>query len=74
MAVGLKEVFAAEISSGRARARVARDVSLAMRLGVMATPSFRYRGTVIPGEKGLFETYLWETLPAPARRAPARTR
>jgi hypothetical protein len=73
-AAGLKEAFLREISSGQARARVARDVSLAMRLGIMTTPAFLYRGTVIPGEKDLLETYLWESLPAPARRTPARTK
>jgi protein-disulfide isomerase len=71
-AAGAREEFAAEISSGRARNRVARDVSLAMRLGVVTTPSFLFRGTVLPGEKGALETFLWESLPAPARRTPAR--
>ena len=73
-AAGVKDAFAAEISSGRARARVTRDVGLAMRLGVMATPSFLYRGTLIPSEKGVLETYLWESLPASARRTPVRTK
>lgn len=67
-AAGAREAFAAELSSGRARARVARDVGLAMRLGVLSTPSFLYRGTVLPGEKGLLETYLWESL------TPAQTK
>jgi hypothetical protein len=71
-AAGAREEFAAEISSGRARNRVARDVSLAMRLGVLTTPSFLFRGTVVPGEKGALETFLWESLSAPARRTPAR--
>ena len=69
-----REEFAAEISSGRARARVARDVSLAMRLGVVTTPVFLVRGTVIPGQYGLVETYLWEIFPSPARTAPAKAR
>jgi protein-disulfide isomerase len=70
-AAGAGEAFAAEIASDRARGRVLRDISLAMRLGVMATPSFLYRGTLLPGEKGLFEDYLWQSLPAPPRTTPA---
>ncbi len=66
-AAGARDAFAAEISSGRARGRVLRDLGLAMRLGVMATPSFVYRGTLLPGEKGLLETFLWESLKAPAQ-------
>jgi hypothetical protein len=70
-AAGAGEAFAAEIASGRARGRVLRDISLAMRLGVMATPSFLYRGTLLPGERGQFEDYLWQSLPAPPRTTPA---
>ncbi len=66
-AAGARDAFAAEVSSGRARARVLRDLGLAMRLGVMATPSFLYRGTLLPGEKGLLETFLWESLKATAQ-------
>ncbi len=51
-AAGAREAFAAELSSGRARGRVVRDIGLAMRLGVVATPSFLYKGTLLPGEKG----------------------
>jgi hypothetical protein len=70
---GVGEAFAAEIASGRARGRVLRDISLAMRLGLVTTPSFLYRGTLLPGEKGLFEDYLWQSLPAPASTpVPAR--
>jgi hypothetical protein len=72
-AAGAGEAFAAEIASGRARGRVLSDISLAMRLGIMTTPSFLYRGTLVPGEKGLFEDYLWQSLPAPAATpVPAR--
>jgi hypothetical protein len=73
-AAGAREAFAAEVASGRARARVVRDVGLAMRLGITATPAFLYRGALLPGEKGLLETYLWESLPAPSRRTPAPTK
>ena len=72
-AAGAREAFASEISSGRARARVARDVGLAMRLGIVSTPSFLYKGTYLPGEKGVLETYLWESNPAPAKRATPRS-
>jgi thioredoxin family protein len=73
-AAGTRDAFAGEISSGRARARVARDASLALRLGVLSTPSFLFRGTVLPGEKGALETFLWESIAAQPRRtaAPAR--
>ena len=70
-AAGVREPFAAEIASGRARGRVLRDIGLAMRLGIVATPAFLYRGTLLPGERGLIEDYLWESLPAPARSTPA---
>jgi hypothetical protein len=70
-AAGAREAFDAEIASGRARGRVLRDISLAMRLGVVTTPAFLYRGTLLPGERGVFEDYLWQSLPAPARPAPA---
>lgn len=73
-AAGAREGFAAEVESGRARARVLRDVGLAMRLGITATPAFLYRGALLPGEKGFLETYLWESLPASSRRTPAPAR
>ena len=66
-AAGARDGFAAEVASGRARARVLRDADLAMRLGITATPAFIYRGALLPGEKGFLETYLWESLPAPRR-------
>lgn len=71
-AAGARDAFAAEISSGRAGARVARDVGLAMRLGIVSTPSFVYRGTYLPGERGILETYLWESLPGSAARPTPR--
>ncbi len=72
-AAGARDAFAAELSSGRARSRVLRDVGLAMRLGVTATPAFLYRGTLLPGEKGRLETFLWESLKAPAQRTATPT-
>jgi predicted DsbA family dithiol-disulfide isomerase len=72
-AAGARDAFAAELSSGRARARVLRDVDLAMRLGVMVTPAFLYRGTLLPGEKGFLETFLRESLKAPAQRTATPT-
>jgi len=72
-AAGARGAFAVELSSGRARARVVRDIGLAMRLGVMATPSFLYRGTLLPGEKGLLETFLWESLKTTAQRTAKPT-
>src|SRR5262249_62384412 len=69
---GAKDAFSAELSSGRARARVARDVTLAMRLGIISTPSFVCRGTYVPGEKGALETFLWESVPAPAKKPTTR--
>ncbi len=71
-AAGAREAFTAELSSGRARARVLHDIGLAMRLGVVATPAFLYHGTLLAGEKGLLETYLSESLPASARKTPGR--
>ena len=72
-AAGAGEAYAAEIASGRARARVLRDISLAMRLGIVTTPSFLYRGTLVPGEKGQLEDYLWQSLRPPAATpVPAR--
>ncbi len=70
-AAGVRDGFAAEVAGGRARARVLRDVGLALRLGITATPAFLYRGALLPGEKGFLETYLWESLRAPSRRTPA---
>lgn len=73
-AAGAREAFAAELSSGRARGRVLRDIGLAMRLGVVATPSFLYKGTLLPGEKGQLEVYLFEQLPASPRRTAIPTK
>jgi hypothetical protein len=57
-AAGERERFEAEISSGRARERVVRDVELATRLGVGATPAFVVDGRLVPGERGFLEGEL----------------
>jgi hypothetical protein len=67
-AAGGREAYNAEIASGRARGRVLRDISLAQRLGITGTPSFLFRGTLLPGEKGVLEDYLFASLPAVVRR------
>ena len=73
-AAGVKEKFEAELSSGRARGRVVRDVRLAMRLGLSGTPAFLHEGNFVSGEPDLFEAYLRDKLsPAgkPVTAAPA---
>jgi hypothetical protein len=57
-----RKEFENEISSGRARDRVLRDIRLAVRLGVSGTPAFIHEGNFISGEKDLFETYLADKL------------
>ena len=79
-AAGAKEKFEAEVSSGRARERIVRDVRLAMRLGLSGTPAFLHDGNFVSGEPDLFEAYLREKLSpggkpetsAPAPKAAAR--
>ncbi|HYK43319.1 MAG TPA: thioredoxin domain-containing protein [Thermoanaerobaculia bacterium] len=55
---GEKERFEAELSSGRARARVVRDVELAGRIGVGGTPAFVVDGRLVPGDRGFLEREL----------------
>jgi protein-disulfide isomerase len=57
-AAGAKERFESELSSGRARERVVRDIRLAIRLGLSGTPSFLHDGNFVSGEPELFEAYL----------------
>lgn len=71
-AAGLLQKFEAEISSGRARERVLRDIRLAMRLGISGTPSFIHEGTFISGEKGLFERYFEQKTAPPAPASASR--
>lgn len=61
-ASGFQREFESEVSSGRARDRVLRDIRLAMRLGVVATPAFIHEGNVVSGEKQLLEAYLSQKL------------
>jgi protein-disulfide isomerase len=69
-AAGSLEAFQAEISNGRARDRVLRDIRLAIRLGISGTPAFIHEGNFISGEQGLVERYLKQKT-APAGQAPA---
>jgi len=57
-AAGVGPAFRAALSSGRARQRVAKDVELAMRLGLNGTPMFFYDGTFLTSEKGVAEDYI----------------
>ena len=57
-AAGVREAFEAELSSGRARERVLRDIELAMRLGSFGTPVFFYQGTYLTSEPSLAETFI----------------
>jgi protein-disulfide isomerase len=68
-AAGVKEKFAAELSTGRARDRVLADITLALRLGITGTPSFVEGGTFVSGEHPLLETYLAQKFPSPTRTA-----
>ena len=60
-AAGARDKFEAALSSGQGRQRVVADVELAMRLGVSGTPAFVSRGALIPGERWIVESYLWQT-------------
>jgi hypothetical protein len=71
-AAGARAAFDAEISSGRARDRVVRDIELALRLGLVGTPVFFYRGAFLTGENGLAEKAIEARLAAPAASAPGR--
>lgn len=75
-AAGVRPAFEGELSSGRARDRVVRDIELALRLGLTGTPVFFYRGVFLTGENGLAEKAierLMASAPAPGTtRAPHR--
>ena len=68
-AAGVKAAFQKELSSGRARDRVVNDLRLGIRLGISGTPAFFHDGNFVSAEKDLFETYLREKVPPPARPA-----
>ncbi len=57
-AAGVRDAFSNELSSGRARARVLRDIDLALRLGLNGTPVFYYKGVCLSSEAGLAEDYI----------------
>lgn len=57
-AAGVGAAFRAELSSGRARQRVVKDVELAMRLGLNGTPVFFYEGAQLTSETGVAEGYI----------------
>jgi hypothetical protein len=57
-----RPAFEAEISSGRARDRVIRDVNLALSLGLYGTPAFFFRGAHMTGEAGTAEKFITEDL------------
>jgi hypothetical protein len=71
-AAGARAAFDAELSSGRARDRVVRDIELALRLALVGTPAFFYRGAFLTGENGLAEKAIEARLAAPAAGAPGR--
>jgi len=72
---GSREAFDAELSSGRARDRVARDVSLALRLGLNSTPVFFFRGASLTSDPGLAEGFIRSRLgKAPSRATPDKHR
>ena len=71
-AAGARAAFDAEISSGRARERVVRDIELALRLALVSTPDFFFRGMFLTGESGLAEKAIETRLAAPASGAPGR--
>src|SRR5262245_35300054 len=57
-AAGVGPAYREELSSGRARQRVARDVGLAMSLGLKGTPVFFYEGTFLASDTGIAENFI----------------
>jgi protein-disulfide isomerase len=57
-AAGVGPAYREELSSGRARQRVARDVGLAMSLGLNGTPVFFYEGAFLTSDTGVAENYI----------------
>jgi hypothetical protein len=68
-AAGARAAFDAELSSGRARQRVVRDIDLALSLGLNGTPAFFYEGAFMTGEPGLAEKFVAGRLDSPPARA-----
>ena len=75
-AAGVGPAYREELSSGRARQRVARDVALAIRLGLSGTPAFFYDGVFLSSDTGLAENYIDSRLkanpPKASSGAPSR--
>jgi Thioredoxin len=75
-AAGVREAYEFEISSGRARDRVVRDVELALSLGLNSTPAFYFQGVQLTPEPGLAEDFIQGRLskgaPGAASKAPGR--
>jgi protein-disulfide isomerase len=65
-AAGVGPAYREELSSGRARQRVARDVELALRLGLNGTPVFFYEGASLTSDKGAAEAYIESRLRNPS--------
>jgi protein-disulfide isomerase len=65
-----RPAFEAELSSGRARGRVIRDVELALSLGLYSTPAFFFRGAQVTGEAGAAEKFITAEL---GESGPAKT-
>ncbi len=63
-AAGVSSAFQAELSSGRARDRVVRDIELAMRLGLNGTPVFFDEGVFLTSEPGVAESAIGARLGA----------
>ena len=70
-AANARPAFEAEISSGRARERVLRDLDLALALGLNGTPTFFFRGAQLTGEAPTAEKFIAAELDeAPPKAAP----
>ena len=68
---GVREAFDAELSSGRARQRVVRDIDLALSLGLNGTPIFFFRGAELTSDRGLAEAAIGSALSGGGKGAGA---
>jgi hypothetical protein len=66
-AASVRDAFRAELSSGRARSRVLRDIELGLRLGLNGTPDFFYKGVFLSSEATLAEDYIGKSIAAQTR-------